>query len=176
MKPHPLSRSTEPHLRAAAPPALIPALLLTLLLAALPVRPAYAAGSAPSPAARCSVSVQDVLFGTYDPSSAGPANTIGQFSVMCTGSAALTISIGPSRTSGSGADRRMRHRSRSDTLAYNLFMDSSFTRVWGDGAVGSPLAANVTGRYVGQIFGQIFARQDAWVGDYEDTVTITVLP
>ena len=123
----------------------------------------------------CSISVQDVLFGSYDASGPAPANTIAQYTIMCNGSAQLTVSIGPSRNGG-GGQRRMRHAFRSDTLGYNLFQDASYTRVWGDGAIGSPLSLGVTGRHTGHIFGQIFPGQDAWVGAYEDTVTITVLP
>ena len=124
----------------------------------------------------CSISVQDVLFGSYDPSSPAATNTIAQFLIVCTAPTLLTISIGSSRTSGSSSARRMRHGFRSETLAYNLFQDAAYTRVWGDGAVGTPLSASVSGRYAGQIFAQIFPGQDAWVGAYEDSVTITVLP
>ena len=117
-----------------------------------------------------------MLFGSYDPSSAVATNSIGQFSVNCTGTAILSISLGPSRTTGNIADRRMRHRSRGDTLVYNLYLDAARTRLWGGSAVGNSLDITVTGHYFGQIFGQIMAGQDAWVGEYDDTVTITVLP
>lgn len=137
---------------------------------------AMSAGPLSASPSRCSISVQDLLFGSYDPSSTISSNTVGQFSVNCTGTARLSISVGPSRTTGSISDRRMRHRSRTDTIAYNLFLDPAHNRLWGDSAVGSPLNITVTGRYSGQIFGQMLAGQDAWVGDYDDTVTITVLP
>jgi spore coat protein U-like protein len=165
-------------MRASRRQGLCPCLPAVLLAALLIVGPASAAGTTPTrPAAPgCSVSVQDALFGVYDPSGPLPSNTIAQISVFCSGPTTLTILTGPSRTSGSSTDRRLRHRFRSDTLAYNLFQDAAYTRVWGDGAVGSPVSVNVTGRYTGQIFGQIYPGQDAWVGDYEDVVTITVLP
>lgn len=147
--------------------------MLALISLAGPYR---AMAATPVLTASCSFSVQNILFGAYDPSAPVPLNTIAQFSVNCNGPSSLTLSIGASHTGGSGASRQMRHLLRSETLAYNLFQDSSYTRAWGDGAIGSALVVSVAGRYTGQIFGQIFAGQDSWVGDYEDTVTITVLP
>jgi len=165
--------SSEPACRWTAAWLLLAALSALLLSAVVGAADGtQLRGGAPG----CSISVQDVLFGSYDPSSLLPSNTIAQFSVMCTGAATLTIAIGPSRTSGNSGGRRMRHGFRSETLAYNLYQDSALTRIWGDGAVGTPLTVNVAGRHAGRIFGQIFPGQDAWVGAYEDSVTVTVLP
>lgn len=131
---------------------------------------------APPSLARCSLSAQDIVFGGYDASSPNAGSLISELTLNCATPANISIQIGPSRTSGSTGDRRMRHRTRADTLGYNLFLDASRTRLWGDGARGAPLDMRVERQATVRLYGEIPAGQQVWVGEYEDTVTVTVLP
>lgn len=136
-----------------------------------------ALGLAPwTAAAQCSISVQSILFGDFDPSSAAPTRTIAQFTLFCIQPTSVTISLGASQVTGKVGDRQMRHDFRDATLAYNLYQDPSATIVWGDGAGAPPLQAHVEATYVGRIYGEIYPQPDAWVGDYSDTILLTVLP
>jgi spore coat protein U-like protein len=125
----------------------------------------------------CSISVQDMVFDAYDPSSKLPLDSVAEVAIDCTRPVPVTLQLGPSRVTGSVADRRMRHLSRSaEALGYNLFSDPSRTRVWGDGARGSASALHIERRGVVRIYGRIFPGQEPWVGTYEDAVSITILP
>lgn len=131
---------------------------------------------APAVQAACSVSFQDILFGDYDASSPAATNTSAEIRATCRAPIVLTILVSASTVSGSVTDRRMKHLSRPDTLSYNIFRDPSMTTVWGDSVQGNPVAVKVDGAYVTRLYGQIFPRQDVWVGPYADTLRVTVLP
>lgn len=131
---------------------------------------------APAARAACSVSFQDILFGDYDASSPVATSTSAEVRASCRAPIVLTILVSASTVSGSVNDRRLKHHSRPDTLSYNVFRDPSMTSVWGDSVQGNPTTVRVEGEYVTRLYGQIFPRQDVWVGSYSDTLRVTVLP
>lgn len=138
---------------------------------------AVAALVAGAPArAACTVSFQDVLFGDYDASSPAAALTSAEVRASCRAPIVLTVLLSASGVSGSVSDRRLKHATRTDTLSYNLFRDAAMTTVWGDSVQGSPVTVRVEGELVTRIYGQIFPRQDVWIGPYADTLRVTVLP
>jgi spore coat protein U-like protein len=137
---------------------------------------ALALSLAPGARAACSVSFQDILFGDYDASSPGAAITSAEVRASCRAPVVLTVLVSASTVSGSVTDRRMKHLSRADTLSYNIFRDASMTTVWGDSVQGNPVTVRVEGEFVTRLYGQIFPRQDVWVGAYADTLRVTVLP
>lgn len=130
--------------------------------------------------AQCAITVQSIVFGNVDPSLTVPARTISEYTITCAEPATLTIALGPSLVTGRVTDRRLRHAYRQATLSYNLYQDASATQVWGDGAGAAPapmqvqVAAKTT--FSGRIFAEIFPQPDAWIGDYNDSVVMTVLP
>jgi spore coat protein U-like protein len=66
-------------------------------------------------------------------------------------------------------------RSGANQLNYNLYTDSAWTIVWGDGSGISSIqsvAGNSTTTL--NVYGQIPAGQDAAVGNYTDTIIATV--
>ncbi len=89
------------------------------------------------------------------------------------------IEIGP----GGSADQENRTMdSAGNSLAYNLYIDGTFTTIWGDGT-GSTSTVGITGTGIGNVgnttvFGRILlaAAQTAVVGVYTDTVLVTILP
>jgi spore coat protein U-like protein len=133
------------------------------------------AAAAPARAA-CTFSFQDVLFGDYDASSPAATLTSAEVRASCRAPIVLTVLLSASGVSGSVSDRRLKHASRPDTLSYNLYRDAAMTTVWGDSVQGNPVTVKVDGEVVTRIHGQIFPRQDVWIGPYADTLRVTVLP
>ncbi len=132
--------------------------------------------AAPPAHASCTVSFQDIAFGDYDAASPVATVTASELRARCRAPVVLTVLVSASGTSGSVLDRRMKHLSRADTLAYNVFRDASLTSVWGDSVQGNPVTARVEGEYVTRLHAQVYPRQDAWIGPYADTLRVTVLP
>jgi spore coat protein U-like protein len=150
-----------------------------LLLAAALLAPGSAAAIT-----TCSGSNVVLPFGPYDVLSPSPAQTQGDFVVTCSRvggpqNTVLTVSIGPSATSGSVASRQMRH-ANGDRLAYNVFREAARISVWGQTAavdtvartISVPNNASATAAFT--LFGRIPAQQDARIGAYTDSLVITV--
>lgn len=120
--------------------------------------------------ATCTVDAPGANFGNYDVFSEQSLDGAGTISVSCDASTEYTLSL--SAGGGSYALRAM--ASGANTLAYNLYTDATYTVIWGDGTgntatvSGSGIASNHT------IYGRIPARQNAFVGSYTDTITVTL--
>lgn len=97
----------------------------------------------------------------------------------CSLNTALTLSI---NGGGSGDPAARVMAGPGLGLAYNLFTDNTFGTIWGDGTGGTATVAD-TGlgmNTVGSstIFGRVLLAdaQNAAVGNYTDTVVVTLLP
>lgn len=126
--------------------------------------------------ANCTVSVQDMLFGNYDPSSPVAVTSTAEYTVDCRSPVMLSIEIGSGNSSGSVMDRRMQHEQKKDVLSYNLYTDSSMTMVWGEGAGSKSVVRQADRHTSGVIYGRIRPGQDVYTGNYSDSVRLTVLP
>src|SRR6266851_3813121 len=84
------------------------------------------------------------------------------------GAPAAVVSLS---ASGNGAYRPRQMISGANTLNYEVYFDAALTIVWGVGADSHPVAAG-NGATV-PLYGRIFALQDAAVGTYSDTITVT---
>ena len=73
--------------------------------------------------------------------------------------------------SGNGAYRPRQMISGADALNYELYFDAAMTTVWGVGADSHGVAAGNAASV--PFYGRIFAQQDAAVGAYSDTITVT---
>ena len=139
----------------------------------------------------CTVTAQPVAFGVYDPISITPATGTVSISVECTGNphdVLLRLSTGGS---GTYAQRRMTVISGTATLGYNLYVDPTYTQVFGDGTGGSATVQCKTGansggctgsnpsgstrRAVRPVYGRLPAGQDAAPGNYRDTIRVDVI-
>ncbi|MFC7048733.1 Csu type fimbrial protein [Emcibacter nanhaiensis] len=130
----------------------------------------------------CSVSVDDVTFGTYD-FLAGSLDAASNVEVTCS---ALVVGVNFNYTveadGGLSADMTNRHMSNgADTLHYNLYADAARTQIWGDGTSGTTVIADgypleilipVTKNY--PVYGRIPGGQVTPPGFYSDTLTVTV--
>jgi spore coat protein U-like protein len=126
--------------------------------------------------ASCNVTATTLNFGTYDPTSATALAGSSTVSVFCTSGTPYTAALNVGSGGGSFTTRTIANG--SNTLNYNLFRDSAYAQVWGDGSgstftvagTGSGLltASNIT------VYGQIPIAQDKPAGSYSSTVTVTV--
>ena len=151
--------------------------LVALLLYAL-AAPAVAT-------ATCSVSAPALAFGPYDVFAGTQITSSTTISVTCTlvGSSATTVDYTVALSSGfSGTFSPRTMKSGAAALSYNLYKDSTRTTVWGDGTgitqtvIGQMKLKNSNPSQTDNItaYGSVPALQDAAVGVYSDSVTITV--
>jgi spore coat protein U-like protein len=141
-------------------------------ISALVVAAALLAPRAASAVPRCSVTIStDVLFGTYDVFATAPLDGLARLRLTCPQGVnpQITISKGNSATY---AAREM--RSGADVLRYNLYLDSAYQLIWGDGTEGSRAYTTPSGNAQIQIYARIPPGQDAPPGLYGDTLVVTV--
>jgi len=128
-------------------------------------------------AATCTiVSVTSLAFGTYDVYAAAPVDSAGMINYDCVPAnppVGIAFSAG---SSGSFNPRQM--QSGTNGLAYNIYVDAARTVVWTSTPVAGGSGSGCQGQcgngvYV-SYYGRIFAQQDARVGAYGDTVTVTI--
>lgn len=153
---------------------------LLALCAALAWTGAARAGCSSSGACLCSISLTSIVFGSYNPQALSPTDSVGTLSVSCSSpdpaDSTMSIAFSPG-VSGNSNARTM--QSGVHLLYYNLYTDATRTSVWGDGSGGGEtVAANFPATSGGlvrmHIYGRIPAQQNAWVGVYHDSVTVTV--
>lgn len=146
-----------------------------------------AAGLPAAAQTSCSGANVSLLFGVYDVLNASPTDSQADYLVTCTrnggsSSTQLTISIGPSGTSGTVANRQMLRSGGTERMDYNIFRDFAGGSVWGQ-TVGTDTVTrtisvpnNGTNTISVRLFGRIRPGQDLRVGSYGDSLTITVIP
>jgi len=125
----------------------------------------------------CGLGGTNVAFGAYDPTSATAVDTVGSLIYSCTQkdhNIRITLSQGGGT---SYATRRMVNG--SNQLFYNLYLDAGRTIIWGDGTGGTQafFTRNPQGNnqdLTVPIFGRIPVLQNVSVGNYSDTITVTL--
>jgi spore coat protein U-like protein len=136
------------------------------------------------------IAVPGIAFGTYDPLSTAPTDTLTNVRVTCERNGGpqivtLTMRIGPGTNSSSAQTRRMRLvGAGTDYLSYGLYRDVSRSSVWGSSetvdTVSQTLSIPVPNKGTAStdftIYGRIPASQDVSVGTYADTVAVTLTP
>jgi spore coat protein U-like protein len=120
----------------------------------------------------CTVSASALNFGTYTSSSASDVNTT--VSVLCSFGTAYNVGL----DAGLGAGATVANRkvtSGANLLNYSLYQDAARTVVWGNTNGSNTLSG--TGSGVTQaltVYGRVFSGQSAALGNYQDTITVTV--
>jgi len=144
----------------------------------------FAAAAPVFGASSCSITALPTLsFPPYDVFVGAPTTTSGIATIRCTGSGGLanfTVGMGQSATSGTIAGRQMAQQGAGNTgrLNYNIYKDGGYSNLWGDGTAGTtpqviiPAGLNTPVA----VFGKIDPGQDAPVGNYRDTVIMSVNP
>ena len=115
----------------------------------------------------------DVNFGSYD-RSIDANDASGSLFVTCTKGTPYKIGLNSGRNAV-GTQRKMKHLTLTDVIAYNLYTDSNRTTAWGDLAT-APLTGTGTGTEVTlPVYGRVpTGSTNVSAGDYEDVVTATV--
>lgn len=125
-------------------------------------------------------STVDLAFGSYDPFSATPLDTMGSVSYTCLGLInfvpVVTIDIS---TGSSGAYSPWRTMKQGAyVLNYNLYTNAARTQLWGNGANGTyhygPVFPGLLNTVVVNIYGRVPAGQSARIGSYAETLVITL--
>ena len=120
----------------------------------------------------CTVTADDLNFGTYDPDSGTTGQAI--IHINCSNGQDYTVALDDGQHPYSG-QRRMKHESQDKYLNYDLYQDSGLSQRWGSS--GSEVVSD-TGTGSEQqktVYGKIPSGQSsAPVGSYSDTVTVTV--
>jgi spore coat protein U-like protein len=109
-----------------------------------------------------------VAFGTYNVFTAADLTGVGTISYSCPPPLAPVVAIS---ASSNGAYRPRQMTSATDVLDYELYADAAMTVVWGTGADTQAVASG-NGKTV-SVYAKLFQQQDASVGAYTDTVTVT---
>jgi spore coat protein U-like protein len=142
-------------------------------------------------AASCSVNATGINFGSYDPTSNIAVTANSSISFRCTGTGAgVTVSVMLSTgTSGTYTNRTL--ALGTQTLNYNIYADSGYTAILGNGTGGSYYLYACYGKgsgspcpnsggspsgttFSGPMYGQLPGGQDVGAGTYTDTLTVTL--
>jgi spore coat protein U-like protein len=123
-----------------------------------------------APAAECSLSVMNVSFGAYDTLSPFDSDITGSITVSCDEETTGEVSL----SAGLGSFTARRMQSGAQSLFYNLYLDATRLNIWGDGSPGTSLLSisSTGGTYT--VYARIPARQTVPVGEYADTITVTL--
>jgi spore coat protein U-like protein len=136
-------------------------------------------------AAACTFTATGPSFGLYDPLNASPTLANGSVSATCThtGGGATTVNMVSSYSPGNSGGFPNRYMlSGANRLNYNLYFDSAFTQVRGDGTGGTQTGSASLRVSNGQpvatstsvIYGRIPAGQSPNPGTYTDTILVTI--
>lgn len=123
--------------------------------------------------------IMPVNFGTYDVAVNIPKDSLGNITISCEKRTLVTILLDRGQHSQNFSIRYMKHTILNDYLAYNLYTSAGRTTIWGDGSGGSSTVTvevkNNRSTTV-TIYGRILPNQNVSVGNYNDIITITILP
>jgi spore coat protein U-like protein len=127
----------------------------------------------------CAVSASVLNFGSsIDPLSAGtPLDGSSTISVQCTNTTPYAVALNAGGNAGGASNFTARAmRNGSNSMGYQLYIDSARSTVWGDGTASS---STVSGTGSGStqslsLYGRVPSLAGAVPGLYSDTVTVTI--
>ncbi len=123
--------------------------------------------------------ISPVNFGIYDVASLTPTDSTGSVTILCDRRIQATIYLDRGLYAKNYSTRLMKHSTLNEFLSYNLFTSSDRTTIWGDGSGGSSyvvINARRNRPATAIIYGRISERQNVSIGNYNDVVTVTILP
>ncbi|OWQ86968.1 hypothetical protein CDN99_19925 [Roseateles aquatilis] len=127
----------------------------------------------------CNVSGSTLNFGSaIDPLATGvPLDATSTLTVTCSNTTPYAVSLNAGANAGGASNFTSRTmKSGSNTLGYQLYLDSGRTTVWGDGTASSSTKSS-TGTGSAQsisVYGRIPSLSGVVPGTYTDTVTVTI--
>jgi spore coat protein U-like protein len=130
--------------------------------------------------ATCSATAAALTFPTYTPGG-GAQTSSSAITVKCTKGTAYTVALNPGSTTGDAYTQRLLVNGTTNFLQYNLYTDSAFANVFGDGSGASKTAtgsgAGVATANTVTVYGQLpdnATNQAAVPGNYTDTIQVSV--
>jgi spore coat protein U-like protein len=120
--------------------------------------------------AGCALNVVGLNFGAYDIFDTQDVSITTNVGVTCDTDTSFEISL--SAGSGSFASRTLVNG--ANLLSYNLYVDPAHLTIWGDGSPGTATVSSSGTSRNFTVYGRIPARQNAFVGSYSDTITVTI--
>jgi spore coat protein U-like protein len=122
----------------------------------------------------CTVSANNLAFGTYNPLLGTATDLTGGIIVTCTLGSPFNIGLNAGTASGATVTTR-KMLSGANTLNYALYRDVAYTQNWGNTVGTDTLSSTGTGLAVTYpVYGVLPASQSVPSGSYADTVTVTV--
>lgn len=125
--------------------------------------------------ASCSLETPTIILAPYNALGPAPIPANVSFSLKCTENTVVQIQASAGN-SGNLLSRQLRQG--TNAVAYNLYVGSTATTVWGDGTSStSPIGASVAANTPLQIVGNILVRsgQNPVPGIYTDVLMFTVV-
>lgn len=99
----------------------------------------------------------------------------GSLSVTCTPGTALSIALDYGVNGGNSSSRYLVNEAGNRTLAYQLYQDAGYSRVWGTGTAAATIASSPSGTQTWTVYARLFpVSQPPPAGTYTDTVTVTL--
>ena len=124
-------------------------------------------------AAECTVGAATLAFGTYSTLGSSNLDQTTSFNVACTSGTSATVGLNLG-SNASGSTRRLSDGA-AGFLSYELYSDSGRTTVWGNsGGALVNYSASSNAAQAFTVYGRIPGAQNAAIGSYSDSVTITV--
>ena len=151
-------------------------------LAALTVLFAVASAHAALTIQSCSINSASINFGVYNPLDPNPDdNNAGQIQISCTvngNGAPVPVEVSLGVSGGTLAQRRLTNG--SSFLNYNIYTNSTFTTIWGDGTAGTSTQTRSISRGGNSaswvLYGRIPAGQlSVAPGVFTDSVQVTLV-
>jgi spore coat protein U-like protein len=125
----------------------------------------------------CTVTAVPLVFGGYTLTNQQAATAESAVTTVCTNLTPVVISMNAgSNAPASTFNRSMVQTGGSTLLPYQIFTDSGYTTVWGDGTANST-TVKTTGTglaVVTPVYGQIPKNENVPAGLYTDTVVVTI--
>ncbi|WP_194270556.1 Csu type fimbrial protein [Glaciimonas soli] len=130
--------------------------------------------------ADCSVAATGISFGPYaSPGTTGITNPGGNVAVTCNG-LGLLVSYTITLSAGNGTFANRLLKLGSNTITYNVYSNSTYTQIWGDGTSGTSTISDSYILSLGSVvrnypaYGSIPGGQNKPAGTYSDTLTVTI--
>jgi spore coat protein U-like protein len=91
---------------------------------------------------QCSVSTDEVSFGTFVEIDGNVRDTVSRLRVTCTGTKGAEVKYTISLTGGSGPSAARTMNRGKNALLYNLYSDRTHRQIWGDGNNGTAIVTD----------------------------------
>ena len=122
----------------------------------------------------CEVKASDLNFGAYSQQATTQVQGTTALTIMCTPQTTYYVGLDQGQSPGATVNQR-KMVAGANTLNYQLYQDSSRTKIWGNTIGIDTVSAAGTGLDQDHtVFGAIPAQQVIPAGNYADTITVRV--